>query len=200
MSATDEREKAIKKAKTDFSEALALARKVSDSWYRAQALAWVARYAPDSEVMRVAEEAIKEAFHADDSYLRVGACAWAIRALAERDHNKEAAKVIPRLLKEAENISNPVSRLDALFLLWQGAWNLKADKKDDILRPLVSACQAAKSWKAGRTLRDVIAILLSENKDEAQKLIQSMPDSSYKRQAEKVLVAGAPESSRPFFW
>jgi hypothetical protein len=43
MSATDERERAIKKAKTNFHEALSLARKVSEPWYRAQALAWVAR-------------------------------------------------------------------------------------------------------------------------------------------------------------
>src|SRR5215212_6204670 len=122
MSATSQRDRAIQAAKTDYRSALKRARAVSDPVYRSQALAWVARFAPDGDVVVVAQEAVKAAYEGKDAYQHVAASAWAVRALAERGETRQAERLGGELLPLSDGISHPVSRLNALFLLWQAAW------------------------------------------------------------------------------
>ncbi|HTE20273.1 MAG TPA: hypothetical protein VK689_18055, partial [Armatimonadota bacterium] len=154
MSATDERNRAMEAARRDYPTALKWARGVSDAWFRAQALAGVARYAPESDVVRIAEEALRAVADAKDAYRRVGSSAWAIRALVERGKHERAAKAALGLSEFAGNIDHPVSRLNALLVLWQAAFPLGGAVRRQILRRLIAACEAASSWQAGRALRD----------------------------------------------
>lgn len=200
MSATQERERAIQAAKSDFPTALQWAHDVSDAWYRAQALAWVARFAPESELEWVAEESLKAACAGKDAYQQVGSSAWAVRALAERGRNKKAAEAIPALIGLSAQISSPVSRLNALFLLWQAAWPLDLAVRAQVLNPLVTACQATVSWQAGYTLRDVVCMLAAEDTQEAGRILEQMPEGKFKRQAQRQLEGGQTMSTRTFFW
>ena len=85
MSASQERDRAVQAARADFPTALQRARGVSEAWYRAQALAWVARFAPEADVERVASEAFKAASAAKDAYQQVASSAWRVRALPVRN-------------------------------------------------------------------------------------------------------------------
>jgi hypothetical protein len=71
MNAADGRAKAFKAAPVDSDKALILAEKVSDAWYRCQSLAAVARFAPEREVIRIANKALKAATLGADTYKRV---------------------------------------------------------------------------------------------------------------------------------
>ena len=199
MSAVDERAKAMKAASTDFTKALLLAEKVSDAWYRCQSLAAVARFAPDGDVARVAVKALSAAMLGKDGYKRVAVAAWPIRALAERGKTPQAQRMIARLLEEAGRIEHPVSKIDALVLLWQATWPLPVATKQSVLDALLLACQVANSWKAGRIMRDVALVVASEDKVQAQRIVQAMRESVYKRQAQRRLDAGQIETVRFFF-
>jgi hypothetical protein len=200
MSATTERDIATHTAPKDFGKALALARVSKAPWFRCQALAWVARFAPDNEVVKVAEEALSSAFSADDCYKIVGASAWPLRALIERDHAQRISRWLPKLLEASANITNPVNRLDALYLLWQAVYPAVGLARKQVSGALIAACLSADSWKAGHTMREVVLVIAQENVSEAAQFIDSMPDGVYKRQAQRRVAEGKPGYVRPFFW
>jgi len=148
----------------------------------------------------VAHEALKAACAGKDTYQQVASSAWAIRALAERGRNKKAAEAVPALVSLSAEISPPVSRLTALFLLWQSVWPLDRTVRLQVLNPLVSACQTTVSWQAGYTLRDVVRMLASEDPGEARRILEQMPEGKHKRQAQRQLEGGQTMTPRSFFW
>lgn len=157
MSATTERDIAMRIAKTNFKKALSLARKVSESWFRCQALAGVARFAPDEQVVSTVGEAIAAALTATDSYKRVAATAWPLRALIERNQEQKAIQFLPDLLARSAQIENPVSRSDALFLLWEAVFPVTRQARKSVLDALVKSCTG--HWKADYILRQVVLII-----------------------------------------
>ena len=185
----------MRAAKVDFKKSLALARNVSQSWFRCQALAGAARFAPDEQVVKTAEEAIAAALTATDCYKQVAATAWPLRALIERSQQQKAIQSLPNILALSGKIENPVSRSDALFLLWEAFFPTQSHKS--VLGALVKSCTG--HWKADYILRQVVIILASEDVEEARKLAISMPESKYKRQAEKRLAEGQKQQARQFF-
>jgi hypothetical protein len=208
MSAADERARAVKAAAkglpntlmgADFHKALLQAEKVSDAWFRCQSLAAVARFAPEGDVVRIANKALDAAMLGKNSYKRVAVAAWPIRALAERGKVQHAQRIIAQLLEEARLIEHPVSKMGALVLLWQAVWPLPAAIKQPVLDTLLVACQAANSWKAGRIMRDVSLIVASEDKAQAQQIIHAMRESVYKRQAQTRFDARQMETLPSFF-
>lgn len=196
MSATSERDVAIRVAKTDSKKALSMARSISEPWFGCQALAGVARSAPDEFVQRIAEEAISAALTATDSYKRVAATAWPLHALIERNQLQQAIRSLPPLLALSAHIENPVSRTDALFLLWQAFFPIQGHIA--LLDVLVESCVG--HWKADYILRQVALILASEDTARARALVAGMPPGKYKRQAQKRLDQGQKELPRQFFW
>lgn len=135
MSATTTRDLTMRRATTDTSAAHALARSISDPWYRCQALAWVARFAPEAQFKAIVQESLAAGKAADDPYQVVGTTAWSLAALVERGHNNEVRCLLPSLLTHAAAIVNPVSRLDALFLLWQAVFPLGIEFHRQVLDP-----------------------------------------------------------------
>ena len=57
-----------RRATTDTPAARALARSISDPWYRCQALAWVAHFAPKAQFKAIAQESLAAGNAADDPY------------------------------------------------------------------------------------------------------------------------------------
>jgi len=200
MSATTTRDLVVKRATTDTPAALALARTISDPWYCCQALAWVARFAPEAEFKAIVQESLSACLAANDPYQVVGAAAWSLRAMVERSHDKEVRRLLPRLLTRAADIANPVSRLDALFLLWQAVFPLGIEFHRQVLNLLVEACQEADRWKSPDTLVQVILMLALNSPLEAEQLVVSMPDGRHKRQVKRRIAAGQYQSPRTFFW
>lgn len=199
MIAADERARAFKAAPLDFDKALVLAEKVSDAWYRCQSLAAVARFAPEGKVIPVANKALKAASLGADAYKRVAVAAWPVRALAERGKFEHANKVLPPVLVDANEVEPPVSKISALELLWEAVWPFSVDAKQLVLDTLLSACQVTNSWRAGRIMNHVALVVATEDKAHAQRIIDSMRESAYKRQAQKRLDANRTERVRSFF-
>lgn len=198
MSASEERQRAIDAARTDFREALTRARKVSDPWYRCQSLAYVARYAPEGDVLRVANEAVKAGKEGKNAYKQAAVCAWPLCALAERGKTERAEKLVAELLPLVASIDHPVSRMDALLLLWEAAVRLPHPVEQSLFEALLAACSAANSWKVGRTMQFLALVRAAEDPAQAEAIVDAMKESPYKRQARKALAAGKTEQRRVF--
>ena len=183
-------------AKIDFKKSLELARRVSESWFRCQALAGAARFAPDDRVVPTTKEAIAAALTTSEPYQRVAATAWPLRALIERGQEQAALRLLPEILAGAARIENPVSRSDALFLLWEAFFPVAAHQS--VLGLLLISCKG--HGKAERILAQVALILASQNPQEAQRIAAGMPDGRLKRQAEERLAEGRKQEAKQFFF
>lgn len=158
MSATSERDRAIGLAKDRPSDALERAREVSEPWFRAQALSWVARFT-DGDPVAIASEAALAAGEADDSYQRCAVRAWEIAALAERDHILEARKRLSEILPALKNVGPASSRSEALLLLLQAGAKIANEDAEQVYEIMKASCQPEEHWRCKRALRDGAKII-----------------------------------------
>ncbi len=200
MAETVKRDQAIDLAKTDMTAALEVARRISEPWYRCQALAWTARYAQSESVaVRIAEEASRVAEGADDAYEAVGSVAWAVRALLEREHPVEAEAIMGRATSRAQQIANPVRRVVALYLLVQAGWPSRGPGWFAAVANLVAAARNASSWRSPTVLRDLVLMLAGADLD-FEMTLAAMPEGPHKRQTMRRLDAKEFLKPRDFFW
>lgn len=161
MSATTQRDRATSLAKSCPNEALKQARQVDEPWFRAQALAWVARFA-DSDVVTIAAEAAKAATEGGDKYQQCAVRAWEIAALAERDYKSEASKRLREALNIAKNVEPVASRSEALFLLFQASARIAPTDAEKVFEVLKSLCPAEAHWRCQRALRNGAKMMSGE--------------------------------------
>ncbi len=200
MSPTEGRDGAVALAKTDTAAALERARAISDPWFRSQAIAWIARFAAAAEATSILKEARESSWAAEDKYRIVGSSAWRIRAMIERGEQQAAADELPDLLKCAADINQPVSRLEALFLLFQSVFEVDNCRRA-VLDALLEACHGAKSWKSGDRLREAaIMLAFAGHHGQANEVIGAMPAGRFRRQAIERVGRGQRREPRSFFW
>ena len=158
MSATLQRDQASALAKSNPKQALAKAKDISEPWFRAQALAWVARFT-DSDPVAIAKLAAKAASQCDDDYKRSAVRAWEVAALAERDEPNHAERGLKAAVSVAEGVQPISSRSEALFLLFQAAFLLGRKQAEWVCGRLHATCPEAEHWRCKRSRRDAHQIL-----------------------------------------
>lgn len=151
-------------------------------------------------MLAVTDEALSTAAFCDHPYKRVAVSAWPVRALSERGKLDEASRTLMRSLAEAGHIQHPISKMDALELLWHAAWLPPIDGGEQALSELVKACEAAESWKSGRCLRNIVGVIGRDNPAYATRIIASMAGSGYKRQAVRWFASECSFGVRSFYW
>jgi hypothetical protein len=199
MSLARERDHATILARTDPHAAAAVAERIDDPWYRAQALAAVVRFSPDRDIKRFFAHARKASEAATDPYLRLGSSAWWLRALVERGRVDEVGREVSALLGIVPTIPNPVNRIDGLFLVLQAVFAVPEARRA-VLDALIAAGRAANSWKAGERLRDAALMVAPEHPAEAALVVDAMPEGKYRRQTERRMEAGEYLRPREFFF
>ena len=158
MSATLQRDQAIALAKTNPKKALDKAREVSEPWFRAQALSWVARLI-HTDPVSVARQASKAAAECDDDYKRSAVRSWEIAALAEREFTSEAKKALNEALKVARTAQPISSRSEALFLLFQAAFAMSESEAAKVNAILTEVCPADEHWRCKRSIRNAAKMI-----------------------------------------
>lgn len=153
MTSTEQRDKAISLVKCRPNEALTLARKVPDPWFRAQALSWVARFT-DGDPVPIAAEAAIAAKEGDDNYKKCAVRAWDIAALAEREQILEARKCLFEILVEVKNVEPASSRCEALLLLLQAGLKIAREDAETVFKVMEVSCQPEEHWRCMRALRN----------------------------------------------
>jgi hypothetical protein len=200
MTATQQREIAARLAPTEPTRALAAARAIDDPWFACQALAWVARFAPDNQFSKLIRESLHACNSADDPYKVVAAAAWPIRAIVERNHADMFPAIIPGLLLRAKEIDNFGSRSEALFLLFQAVFPAGRANWFPVLQSLREASRPLINWRQRRNLRDAVLIVWAEDQPLAQEIINDLNDSKLRGKIERLLETSESYAPRPFFW
>ena len=200
MSASQQRDLVCRLAASEPARALPLARAIHDPWFASQALAWVARFAPESEFPKIIRESLSVSRNEDDPYRIVAPAAWAIRAIAERNHSEMFTSVIPELLLRAEQIEMLASRSEALFLLFQAIFPAGRKHWQPVLASLRKASTPLISWRQRRNLLDAILIVREEDEALALELKNSLDDQKLKGKTERMWATADSHAPREFFW
>jgi hypothetical protein len=153
LNPTTQRDNAINLAKSNPGKALDTARKVSDPWFRAQALSWVARFTNENFIA-IASEAAKAGEECDDDYKKSAVRAWEIAALAERNCKAEAQKSLAQALALAKTVQPASSRSEALMLLLQAAFRIGPEHAGNVYETLTTSCPPEEHWRCKRAVRD----------------------------------------------
>jgi hypothetical protein len=134
-------------------QALAQTRDISEPYYRAQALSWVARFTNEDPVS-VASEAARAAKECEDNYKKSAVRAREIAALAERDCTPEAQKRLNEALSLAKSIGPISSRSEAMLLLLQAAFRIDKNAAEKVYGILRASCPIEEHWRCKRAVRD----------------------------------------------
>jgi hypothetical protein len=200
MTPTQARDRAASIAKRDPLKALTLACAIPDPWFRAQALAYVARYETEERSLSVAMGALRAALEANDCYKAIAVAAWPIAAMVERGWTDAARHELSLLLECVTGIEPESSRSEALFLMFQAAFPLGDEFRDRIARALVDLGKRADAhWRSRRNLIAAIAILSTVNRALAASLADDIADGVTRRKAAEALNAFPPRTPRAFF-
>ena len=200
MNATLQRERAVQLAPTDPALALSTARAIDDPWFACQALAWVARFAPEEEFAKIVNESLRVVRGEVDPYRVVAPSAWPIRAMVERDCIELLPSVIPELLLRAEEIELLVSRSEALFLLFQAVFPAGREHWLPVLDSLRQASTPLISWRQKRNLTDAIMIVRGEDEQLAFEIYDAVDDQKLKKKITRLWAIPEQRQPRKFFW
>lgn len=195
-----DREAAIKLAKSDSGAALAAARAIDDPWYRCQALAWVARFAPESEWLRIVKSALQSAAAADDRYKNVAAAAWPIRALVERSALTDAQAALRDVLPLAAEIEHIGSRAEALLLLLQAVLPASNSLRKPVFHAILDLPHEPVHWRRRRTIREAFLMVHAREPALVAVCLPRVRDQKLRSAIESRLAAGETREPRAFFW
>lgn len=200
MSATQQRDLAGRLAPTDPTRALATARAIKDPWFACQALAWVARYAPDQQFIEIINESLRACSAERDPYRVVVPAAWPLRAIIERNYLKLLPSIIPDLLRRVTDIENMGSRSEALFMLFQAVFPAGRRNWFPVLQSLREASIPLINWRQRRNLCDAVLMVSNEDEQLAREITNGLADLKLKNKIEKNLTTRKTHAPRPFFW
>jgi hypothetical protein len=197
---TDQRQLAHRLAKTEPDQALAVARKINDPWFRCQALSHVARYWPGSDYDQLLKEALKAADSHEDVYRQVTVAAWPIRAHLERGSPVSASIILGECVERAPSIGNMGSRSEALFMCFQAIKPAAADLWKRAFWALIEATEPALAWRQRRNIRDAIAMVAADDPQLVQAALNKLSDEKTISAIIRDIENKRRAQPRPFFW
>jgi hypothetical protein len=199
MTPTELRDRAMSLAMADAVAALRLARENPHPWFRAQALAAVARWSDESQLELLAAESLASAEACHDDYQRAAVAAWGIRALLERGRTAAAACALSAARRRALTASPPGSRAEALFNLLQSAWELGSETRCMLVEDLAATHEQDQFWRVSRCLVDALAMLRATEPDRAAQIAERISNDRIKARAVRVLRDRGPCGPRTWF-
>jgi hypothetical protein len=188
-----------RQARAEAAEALERARRTPDAFLRAQALAHLAWHASAGEWEALARECAAACDDVAEPFQRASILAWPVRIYLDRRHPDRAEALMAEALRRADDIDNPLSRADAINILWDAAAPYPSRARHAAVAALVRACTVAESWKTAGHLRDATLTLAREDVELARRLLPHIPEGQFRRQAEARLHAGPFPEPRWFF-
>lgn len=162
-------------APADWAEALKLARKIPDGWYRAQSLATVAAHAPAPHVIDTLNEAMQAADSCHDEYGMVAVRSWPLQVAFERGRISFAERERDRAIALAPQIEPLASRAFALQSLWGGCYIGGPQYAEPVWRAILSLCPPDRNWRAARLYRHIAEVLEARHPGSAIKVVRAMP-------------------------
>jgi hypothetical protein len=199
MTPTEARDWAIRTLATDPDAALIRARGIADPWYASQALAWLARFAPEDDFDALVDEAFRAARRGDSPFGAVAASAWPLRACVERTRVERVETILPELLRLAPEIEPPASRSEALFLVFQAVYPAGQALWLPVFQELSRASDPASHWRQGRNLCHAMLMIARDDAEFARTFSRGVRDDRTRSKIQTGLAHLHRHEPRPFF-
>jgi len=114
--------------------------------------------------------------------------AWPLSVLVHVD-KVATSRYVERLLALMESESNLIRRADGLLLLMDAIYT-DQDLRARVLAPLLAAIHAARGGKIPRITRDLALVLAAVDREAAEYVLSSVPETREIRQARRLIAAG----------
>lgn len=182
----NQRREVGKLADRDPLKALEVARRISDSWYRCQALAEVACHLEDPRLLKkVIGEALEAAYEQKEPNRIVTVASWPVYAMVQRGDRRRAA-VVDELLQKIQTEPNPVRQAHALVLLFQAVYS-EPQLRPVVLEPLLRACEEMNSWRRPIILSELALVLAVDDPTRAEQVIDMIGEGQKSRQTRRYM-------------
>ena len=158
----------------DPAAALTVARRISDPWYRCQALTSIARTAPDKDSAQAFREARAAAAEASDDYRRTAVLAGTIAAAHARGERALAHRILQEALGRIPRVEPANSRAYALHRIWEAAFACDEQMRHEVIDCALAHCDPNRGWRTERLYRDMVEMLAWDRPDRAAALIAAM--------------------------
>ena len=146
MNATNQRDSIPHVAEKDWKKAREIAVKISDPWFKCQALTKVADYAPDKESrLHLIDSALLAASECESPNRRVTVASWPIKAMIGLGYSEKIILPVRKLLNDIGAENSPVRRADALSMLLGAISELQAELFWEVYDQFLAACTCALS-------------------------------------------------------
>jgi len=194
----NKRELVGKLALSEPVRALAVARSISEPWYRCQSLAHLARNLEDRNLFKkVIEEALAAAYELNEPNRVVSVASWPVRAMVKKG-DRRVSSVVGELLRKIQIEANPVRQADALFFLFEAVF-YEPRLRDLVLDALLRACEQMNSWKRPCILSNVALVLAIDDPDRAAQIVDMIGEGRKSRQTRREIAAGKWLGPHEFF-
>jgi hypothetical protein len=179
------RQKAGQLAPSDTAKALEAARGCPDAWYRVQALASVAEHAEARLVLRLLEEAAREAQSCHDTYGTVAVMSWPLGVAYRRGQTGFAERELKRSLTLAAEVEPLASRAYALELIWTRCFTIEPRLAIPVWERILQLCHPDHSWRAARLYLHIAQAQNERNPGGAAAVIRSMAPGEARSRLER---------------
>jgi hypothetical protein len=179
------RQRAGQLAPTDTGRALQAARGCPDAWYRVQALASVAEHAEQGLVLRILEEAAREAQSCHDAYGTVAVMAWPLRVAFRQGQLNFAGCELKKCLELASAVEPPASQAFALEILWSACFAVDPGHAQPVWHRILELCHPDHNWRAARLYLHIAEIQNGRDPGGAAEVIGAMPPGKARRWLER---------------
>src|SRR5260370_977541 len=139
-------------AASDPTRALVIARAIPDAWYRCQALASIARAAPEKYVAQAVRQARVAAAEAPDAYQQTAVLSFAIDAALARGLHELADEILREALHRVPLVEPADSRAYALSLIWSATHAAGAPPRRAIADCALVHCDPNRGWRGERAV------------------------------------------------
>lgn len=185
MSATSQRELAVRTARTDPHRARELARSIADPWYRCQSLAAVGLHLREECVL---EEAFAAALELTEPNRVVTVSAWPLKALVLIG-SKKAGEHVRHLLSIIAAEPSPVRRGDALRELFGAVSAAEPRIAQPVAEAFVNACLTRlhgdkRNRKGESLLVECLAAIERIDPHLAKRALDTLPEARAQRARE----------------
>lgn len=187
-----------KLAASEPLEALEIARSISGSWYRCQALAEVAWNLDNQKLIKkVIDEALAAAYELTEPNRVVSVASWAVRVMVKKS-DRRLGTVVEELLQKIQRESNPVRQADALLFLFEAVF-YELHLRNLVLEALLHACAQMNSWKRPYILSDVACVLAIDDPKRASQIVDLIGEGRWSRKTRRYIAAGQWLGPHEFF-
>lgn len=177
-----------------------MAEQIDDAWYKVQALAWAARFAPAHSVEAIVASALAYRTDGKDGYQRAAAAAWPLRALIERDLQNVARDYFEKLLPDLATIQPTAGRSEAIFLIYQAVFSLGNEVRESLIALMRDAHSERSHWRTARNLRAALLMFREVEPERTTSMLSTIADQKIIRQVMNDRNKGACHAPRQFFF